>query len=156
MVSYCSLRQRPLSSSVMRHLIIIAMLALCSAHAQAKCMPQRCYAVAFEVATCHTTRDDRPMWRGRVADGIVLGAKQQPVARVVPCYSGLEIPANTLPTVEQIESTWEFFYYADSCHALEGHKVTLFAPEPLCHDTGSSSQPEPHQTVLTALPIWAQ
>ena len=47
----------------MRHLTIIAMLALCSAHAQAKCMPQRCYAVAFEVATCHTTRDDRPMWR---------------------------------------------------------------------------------------------
>jgi len=119
-------------------------------------MPQICYAVTFEVAGCHTTRDDRPMWRGRVADGIVLSAKQQPVARPVPCHSGLGIPKNTVPTVEQIESTREFFYYADSCHALEGRKVTLFAPEALCHDTGSSSQPEPLQSVLTALPIWAQ
>jgi len=119
-------------------------------------MPQICYAVTFEVAACRTTRDDRPLWRGRVANGIVLSAKQSPVARPVPCYSGLDIPQNTVPTVEQIQSRKEFFYYADSCHDFEGHKVTLFAPEPLCHDTGSSSQPEPRQPVLTALPIWAQ
>ena len=119
-------------------------------------MPQICYAVTFEVSTCHTTRDDRPLMRGRVAEGIVLGTKEQPAARAVPCYTGAEIPTNTVPTVEQIEGTKEFFYATDSCHALVGRKVTLFAPGSSCHDTGPSSFPEPPATTLLALPIWAQ
>jgi len=140
----------------MRHLTFIAMLILSSNFAQAKCVARICYSVTLEVTSCHERRDDRPLLRGRVTPGIVIGTKQPPVAQPAPCYAGADIPTNTVPTVEQIEGTREFFYRTESCATWVGRKVTLFAPEPCCHDTASACSAEPPELLLKPLPSWVQ
>ena len=135
----------------MRQLIVTALFAALSTSTHAKCVPQVCYAVSFEIANCRATRDERPPLRVRKVNGIILKASESS-ARPVPCGVGYRIPEGGLPSVEQIEGTREFFYSADSCETLLGRKVTLFAPE-VCCDTGPCAVPE---RPLTALPIWAQ
>jgi len=140
----------------MRHLTFIAMLTVSSVPAQAKCVAQICYAVTFDIAACRTTLNDGPPRIERKVNGIVLSAKQQPVARAVPCDSGLSIPEGSTPTLEQIEGETDFFYPTESCGALVGRSVTLFAAEPCCHDTPTSCSGGPPERILRALPIWAQ
>ena len=132
-------RRQPLNSSVMRQLTTtIALLAL-SAASQAECLPQICYAVSFDIADCHLSRDERPTHNGEVITTVLT--THQVSARAVGCSIGSAVPTKGKPSLDQIQKQKSFSYVARSCTGLIGQSVTLFLPEVYFHDYDAAKCP---------------